>query len=162
MMRVHLVTFGAAACLLAMAGCQDEHSPSAEHEHEHDHAGHVIPAHKPKTFPDAVRRLRELRGQIALAASERTGREAMPIALDIAAWLPEIAADSDMPEQPWNRVNDQASVLLASFEVLGDKRPGDAHAALEAADRALSNLEELLARADPRWFDGSPTSTPSP
>ena len=129
-MKVHLVTFGAAACLLAVAGCQDEHSPSAEH----DHAGHVIPGtsrRRSRTLSGA----RELRGQIALAASERTGSEAMPIALDIAAWLPEIAADSDMPEQPWNRVNDQASVLLASYEVLGGKRPGDSHAALEAADR---------------------------
>ena len=31
--------------------------------HDEEHAGHVIPAHKPRTFPDAVRRLRELNDQ---------------------------------------------------------------------------------------------------
>lgn len=159
-MRLHLVALGTAACLLAVAGCRDEHSAGSEEEHEH--AGHVIPAHKPKAFPDAVRRLRELHGQIALTASERTGNGEMPIALDIATWLPEIAADSDMPERPWNRVNDQAGVLLASYEVLGGKRPGDSHAALEAAERALSDLEALLDGAAPRWFDGSHTGTSSP
>jgi hypothetical protein len=159
-MRKYLVTLGAAACLIAVAGCQGKDSASAEDEDEH--VGHVIPAHKPKTFPDAVRRLRELHPQIARSVSERSGDGAMAIALDVAAWLPEIAADSEMPEQPWNRVNDQAGVLLARYEVLGGKRSGDPHTALNAADRAISDLEALLAGADPRWFDGSHASTKFP
>ena len=43
-----------------IAGCRGEHSPGESGHDDEDHAGHVIPAHKPKTFPDAVRRLREL------------------------------------------------------------------------------------------------------
>src|ERR1700733_744685 len=46
------------ACLLAVAGCRGEHSPGAGHSHDEEHAGHVIPAHRPKTFLEAIRRLR--------------------------------------------------------------------------------------------------------
>jgi hypothetical protein len=46
--------------LLARAGCHAENSSGEANGNEEEHTGHVIPAHKPKTFPDAVRRLREL------------------------------------------------------------------------------------------------------
>jgi hypothetical protein len=168
-MRTHLVALAAATCLLATGGCQDDHVASAEHEpeHEHEKAGHVIPAHKPKTFPEAVRRLRELHHQIALAVSQgkalslHDGRT-LPIALDIATWLPEIAADSDMPERPWHRVNAQAGVILVRYQVLMSDRPGDSQAALKGADRAISSLEAILAEADSRWFDRFAVGNPSP
>ncbi len=44
-----------AACLVVVAGCRQEEPPGDELGHDQGHTGHVIPAHKPKTFPEAVR-----------------------------------------------------------------------------------------------------------
>ena len=51
------------ACLFAIVGCARNNSPGESGHDNDDHIGHVIPAHKPKTFPDAVRRLRDLNDQ---------------------------------------------------------------------------------------------------
>jgi len=147
----------AVACLLALPGCQGRGSPGDE-----DHAGHVIPAHKPKDFPSAVARLRELDGQIASKFAEGKARSlvedrTLPIALDIANWLPEIAADSDMPETPWDRVNASSSTLVESYQKLlagatGGPTPLDASSIIKQAGSVISSLESALASADPAWF----------
>ena len=49
-----------------------------------------------------MRLVRDLGGpQVPSSSRPKT----LQIAMDIANWLPEIAADSDMPEGPWNKVN---------------------------------------------------------
>jgi hypothetical protein len=153
-------------CLLALmsAGCRGDHP--AEGDHDEDHIGHVIPAHKPKDFPAAVHKLRELNraidagitgGQTRALVDDRT----LPIALDIATWLPEIAADSDMPEKPWNAVNTQSETLVAAYKHLVGGAD-DAGRAAKEADRSVAALEGLLAEADPRWFeDGVRREPPS-
>jgi hypothetical protein len=142
--------------LIALAGCQAENSPGHANGHEEDHAGHVIPAHKPKTFPDAVRRLRELNDQfLHPAAGEESGsstdHKSLGIALDIANWLPEIAADSDMPETPWNDVNTRSARLVADYQALFAGST-NARAELDQANAEIGNLEELVLSCDPRWF----------
>lgn len=155
-----------AVCLLPWAGCRPDHSPGEGPDHD-EHAGHVIPAHKPKDFPDAVRRLRELNRTIGakLAAGEagslRDGRT-LPIALDIANWLPEIAADSDMPEKPWDEVNARSGALVADYQKLMAGAATDAAAVLKDADRSVADLDRLLAGADPSWFDGTQGSARPP
>jgi hypothetical protein len=147
-----------ATILLGLAGCRGEHSPGEDHDH--DHIGHVIPAHKPRAFPEAVRRLRELNdrlargtvdGQPAAAPDDRT----LNIALDIANWLPEIAAESDMPEKPWNEVNARSAAIVADYQTILSRTAADAKSgAVSDAGRAISDLETLLAGADLRWFAG--------
>jgi hypothetical protein len=150
-----------ASLLFACAGCRGDQSPGESEEH----AGHVIPAHKPKDFPTAVRRLRELNEQIASRIAEGKARslvaeKTLPIALDIANWLPEIAADSDMSESPWNEVNDRSSELVADYEKLlagleiGDQ-PSDASALATEAGATIKALETILDSTDPRWFDSA-------
>jgi hypothetical protein len=150
-----------AALLFACAGCRGDQSPGESEEH----VGHVIPAHKPKDFPSAVRRLRELNGLIASKVAEGKAKslvaeKTLPIALDIANWLPEIAADSDMPESPWNEVNDRSSALVAHYEKIlagaeiGDQSPNVSVLATEAG-ATIKALETLLNSADPRWFDSA-------
>jgi hypothetical protein len=143
----------------ASAGCRGDRSRDDRPEEEH--IGHVIPAHKPKDFPVAVRKLRELnraidagiaRGQMKALNDDRT----LPIALDIATWLPEIAADSDMPEAPWNTVNARSESLVAAYKSLldGANSPGaDPSRAAKEADGSVSALEGLLAEAGPSWFE---------
>jgi hypothetical protein len=143
--------------LIALAGCQAENSPGHANGHEEDHAGHVIPAHKPKTFPDAVRRLRELNDQfLHPAAGEESGsstdHKSLGIALDIANWLPEIAADSDMPETPWNEVNMRSARLVADYQEVTAGNAGIARRELEQANAEIGNLEKLLLACKPSWF----------
>jgi hypothetical protein len=161
--------FAAALLCLAPGGCQGDRPAGDDHDGEH--AGHVVPAHKPKDFPAAVRRLRELartlgegtpRGRLQALAEDRT----LPIALDIATWMPEIAADSDMPEKPWDVVNAQSEALVASYKTLlgsaNGTGSGDAGAAAREADRAVAALERLVGEADPRWFEGNAPRATSP
>ena len=132
-----------------------------------NHVGHVIPSHKPKDFPSAVRRLRELNDQIASKIAEGRARslvseETLPIALDIANWLPEIAAGCDMPEPPWDEVNARSEALVPDFQKLIagatiDDRPADAPALATEASTIIKALETLLDSADPRWFELSRT-----
>ncbi len=145
------MTIGA-ACWLAVAGCRGEPSPGEDHEH----AGHVIPAHKPRTFPDAVRHLRELNDRLARAAAERPpGDQTLNVALDIANWLPEIAAESEMPEVPWNQVNARSAALVSDYRtILAGAAADDPDELVRDAGDAISGLETLLAAADPRWFAG--------
>jgi hypothetical protein len=154
--------FVAAACVLALQGCRGDHSHQGGEGEEEEHHGHVIPAHKPRTFPDAVRRLRELNAKIessvsAGSASDQHDDQALEFALDIATWLPEIAADSDMPEEPWNKVNAVATVIVTDYRRLSEgaaerERAVDAAALLKDAGRGLSELETVLAGANPKWF----------
>src|SRR5262249_44477586 len=128
------------------------------------HTGHVIPAHKPKSFPDAVHRLRELNGRIGLKVSERKldsllEDRTLPIALDIATWLPEIAADSDLPEGLWNKVDGLSGIIVADYKkILAGVATGDGPvstaATVDDAGRTILDLETLLAGTDPHWFDG--------
>jgi hypothetical protein len=151
-----------AAFLIAWAGCRGGQSPG-EAEAPEEHAGHVIPAHKPKDFPSAVRRLRELNAQITSKLAEGKARslvaeKTLPIALDIANWLPEIAADSDMPESPWDQVNVRSAALVADYQKIMagaavHDHPADAPALAIEAGSMIQGLETLLESADPRWFD---------
>jgi hypothetical protein len=154
------LAIGAAGLLLlAVAGCRGEHSPGENGDHDEDHAGHVIPAHKPRTFPNAVRRLRELNDRIASGAAQGQPATASPgepplnIALDIANWLPEIAAESDMPEKPWDEVNARSAAIVADYRTIlaGAATDGGGKPVRDAGE-AISGLEKVLAAADPKWF----------
>ena len=152
----------ALVCLCALsAGCQSGDSADDVHD-DHDHAGHDIPAHKPKDFPAAVHRLRELNTEISGKISDGgqrawAGDPALPNSLDIANWLPEIAADSDMPEKPWNEANARAVRIAADYReaqwALGaGGSVKKAAIAVKRAAGAISELELLLAATDPAWF----------
>jgi hypothetical protein len=143
----------ALALLAASAGCGDDH------EHDHDHAAHVDPAHRPENFPDAVDRL--IAGHEASRVALSAGRvdeahdELLPIQRDLVKWLPEVAADSDMPEGAWNRVDALSARLLAAYEpVLADLDAGRPVAGdrLAPAEPALEDLRTLRDEADPSWF----------
>jgi hypothetical protein len=147
-----------AACLLGVAGCRQQASPGDSHGQAS--TGHVIPAHKPKTFPDAVLRLREMNDRISHGLREEQpgssrDQKTLQMALDVANWLPEIAADSDMPEKPWNDVNTRSEALVADYEAILSAPPtNDPTGAVRDAGQVISDLETLLAAADPHWFAG--------
>ncbi len=151
----------ATTCLIILAGCHARNSPGDAQEHEEEHVGHVVPAHKPKTFPDAVRRLRELNDRflhdgVGKANGSPTSPTSLQIALDIANWLPEIAADSDLPEAPWDEVNSRSARLVADYQELLAGTAADARREVEQANAEIGNLERLLVSCQPSWFQGPP------
>ena len=155
----------AIVCFLALAGCRRDQHSAGEREEPEKHAGHVIPAHKAKDFPSAVRQLRELNDQIVSKIADGKARslvaeKTLPFALDIANWLPEIAAGCEMPELPWNEVNDRSATLVAGYQkILAgatiDDHLADSHALAIEASTTIKALETLLDSADPRWFDST-------
>jgi len=102
------MTTGLVVCLFALVGCssastgsQDAGSSQSSHaeEGDDDHAHHVIPDHKPETFPEAVEQLEE-------RTSPQASRDATSIQelKDIIGWLPELAAQTDLPRADWEAI----------------------------------------------------------
>jgi hypothetical protein len=155
---MHLLPLSLALALalaLAIGGC-GRRSPgeSPGHDGEDDHAGHAIPAHKPRDFPAAVRSLRELERRLGGSPRDRKDVE---VARDVANWLPELAADSDMPESRWDEVNARSAALVTAYEAIlagptTGAGPGDGATALAGADEAVASLEKLLDASEPAWF----------
>lgn len=125
-------------------GCQIPESPAPE-----DH-GHDLPEHRSDDFPHAVRRLRSLDAEIRSAVADgrivESNAELLAILIDIAGWLPELAAESDMPEAPWNRVNTLSNKLVSQYQDVQGTQ-------LSEVEPMLSELERIVEESDPAWFD---------
>lgn len=130
----------AAGCTGAASKQEPQARPSLEHEHEHEHHDHAHhdPEHKPKSFPEAVERLKGLRPD--LAARALPGSEEWEIAVDIVDWLPELAAESELNEREWNRVDGNASELRLVLQ----SREKNA-VSWDRFDSALEKLSESVA-----------------
>ena len=74
------------------------------HDEEQDHhLEHLIPAHKPQSFAEAVE---ELSSRGATVFTGQGSEDAHHELLDIIDWLPELAADSDLKRTQWEQVRD--------------------------------------------------------
>ena len=83
-------------------------------------AEHHTPAHKPADYSAAVTQLGKLHEEIVGGRARPAGELDVFTELgDVVRWLPELAADSDLPEEPWNRVartSDELLVLVAQIQ----------------------------------------------
>lgn len=140
-------------------GCRQE--PGAE-DGKGEHSGHIVPAHKPRNLPDAARRLWEINIELTQSSPSRdkpaSDRDALlTVAIDIASWLPEIAADCDLPETQWNTVNERSRVIAEAYEFLKANPGSDVHKLLEPAIHAVIDLEGMIATTDRAVFDSDPS-----
>ncbi|MCA9109686.1 MAG: hypothetical protein KDA52_07050 [Planctomycetaceae bacterium] len=85
-------------CCLFCASC------STEDQGEDQHLEHVVPAHKPATFEEAVTQLRARREQLQLEATSDRDPQKLAELGDIIRWLPDIAADSELLRPDWEQV----------------------------------------------------------
>jgi len=79
----------------------------------------VIPSHRPQDIGVAVARIGELHDQIGEEFEEGHAEhvdEAVHVMLDVARWLPEIAADSVLEEEDWNVVKADCESLGHTFD----------------------------------------------
>jgi hypothetical protein len=107
-------------CLLIvlLAGCHGVETEEAEHH---------TPEHMPADYPAAVDRLLALHVEF-INGSSRAADEIDVFAetYDIVRWLPMLAADSELKEEPWNRVHAASrsleEILTAVLAFNGDDR----------------------------------------
>lgn len=105
--------YATAACLLAalaLAAAPGCHRASATDE---DHLEHHVPHHKPQNLAGAIDQIDRRFELLGLADGTQNAERAAQLKelVDIVRWLPEIAGDSDLPEEQWNVV-DRASEKL--------------------------------------------------
>jgi hypothetical protein len=99
------------ALMVLICGC---------HDAEHEEAEHHVPAHKPAEFSLAVERIAAL--DLEVRSHNRRPDDQIDVfaeLYDVARWLPELAADSDLAEEPWNRVQ---QVSLRLEQILAEVR----------------------------------------
>jgi hypothetical protein len=147
--------------LLTAAGCQATHTEEAEHH---------TPEHKPRDFPAAVDRLLELRAEIVNKPVRPRGElDLFTEMYDVIRWLPDLAADSDLAEEPWNRVaaasRNLEDILLEMLAVPADDRVGaysDRETEHDRWLRQLLEIKQLFADQGPALSTiGKPDAAPN-
>ena len=152
-MTVVLKILTTACCLSAVlifTGCQPEastgekeadHGHGHEHGHEHGHDHHH--SDRPESLRAAIVELKELSDSFC-SAMEKDDTEAAHDPLhDLGKLLeamPELAADTDLPEEEWNLVKDEIDRLFDAFGEVDSafhKKDGDKKAAYEDAKSTI-------------------------
>lgn len=128
------------AAALILAGCG---RAAADHD---EHLEHHVPPHRPANFAAATAAIPrrwhtlEIIGQAGDPAAQRQRLDEL---LDIIRWLPELAGDSDLPEEPWDRVNALAQELHAHLRTAAERWPHDPSAKLPPLSDSQPLLDEL-------------------
>lgn len=127
--------------LFLLPGCSSE-------EHD-DHLEHHIPEHKPADFSRAVTEIQRRTDELRIADKFSPADRATKVneLFDIIRWLPELAGESDMPEEPWNKVNAISRSLAAALEPQRQTGAGNAEVPFPAPDlwdKAINDLSELV------------------
>lgn len=147
------------AVSLLLAGCQVS-TPDEPEEHAHHH----IPGHYPATYVVAVRNLRHRLDELA---PPRQGPAVTPARLeqfaDLLQWLPGLALETDMTQQPWTRLSEsvrRAEALLDQYrEGLLAASSEQRQQFREGFEPELALWEELRAMATDQIF--RPVDIPS-
>jgi hypothetical protein len=139
---------------LAAGGCVRSEASASKQEggdaSAYAQQEHHVPPYKPKDLPGA---LKSLRGRCAELVKHRAQKESGSFtkefqeALDIAGWLPEFAADTDLGRAEWDRVNEASNRLVAQLSKLQATDSADsAKDVREQINGALDSVDEVLRR----------------
>lgn len=132
----------AASFAAPLTACRERATSEATgHEHDpfHDHDHHT-PAHKPANLRAAIATLRERYDRLAeLSPESHAAEHEREELVDIVRWLPEIAGDSDMPEEQWNVVD------RVSAELLRQSESASSYSTTATREAVIESLDELAA-----------------
>jgi hypothetical protein len=119
-----------------------------DHDHEHEHSD------RPKSLKAAITKLKSLRDQIGAAMDKNDPDAAHEPLHDVGKLLeamPELAADTDLPESEWQEIKQEADRLFKAFGDVDSsfhKEDGDHQAAYKAVksiiDEGVTKLEAKL------------------
>lgn len=145
------------ACYLALSigslGCQStsetaKEDDGHEHGHDHDHADVSM------TFQDAVAELTAMRDQISNAIENddpELAHNPLHEVSEILEAIPELAADTDLPESEWQQVKAETERLFDAFSKIDSafhKQGSDKKAVYEevkaSINEGVANLEAML------------------
>lgn len=134
-----LVVLVIVVSILPLSGC---HRGTA-----HEEAEHHTPEHKPANYPAAIEQLLGLHREIMNGHPTRSADQIDVFSelFDVIRWLPELAADSDVTKEPWDRIHHTVKQFELDLEevrlVAADKR----HDAYRSREVVIdSNLRELV------------------
>lgn len=123
------------ASLIAMmlSGCTGDEVEMMDH-HEFEH--------RPPDYTTATVRLAELHEEIVSGSMQKNeeGEDEITESYDIVRWLPNLAADSDLAEPYWNRINESSESLL---EILDEVMVQDEVKRRDSYLRHESKIEDL-------------------
>ncbi len=118
-------------------GCGKEQASLFEHDH-------VTPKHWPSSLSDAATKIKQQCGS--------TENRTMTIDefAQLLAWVPEVAAETELSEPEWNEVNSTCEAV--SKLLLKDKQITDSNRSpfLELATN-LENVEKMLLERQPKF-----------
>lgn len=136
---------------LVVGGCnptKQASAPKDDHDHDHDH-----PA-VPRSLPAAMTELRDSWAEISTAMNDDDPDSAHEPLHDVGRVLeamPELAAETDLPESEWNEIKEVVDQLFDAFGKIDSafhKKDGDKVAAYESVkstiDEGVASLEAKL------------------
>jgi len=118
---------------------------------------HERPAHKPYSFSAAVERLERLERLHAEISRDLTSPRNQTADIfaeyfDVVRWLPELAADSDLSKELWDRIDTQSNVLWLYLESVSKAPPDRRQDAYQRQrgqiEKCLVNLRKLVPPVD--------------
>lgn len=136
-------------------GCSQETESSSHHDehghhHDHDH-GH---SERPESLQAAITELVVIRDNIRNSMENddpESAHEPLHQAGELLQVMPELAADTDLPESEWNSINEQIDRLLDAFGKLDlafhdDSDPQAAYESTSSAiDEGVAAMQAKLA-----------------
>jgi hypothetical protein len=146
MMNSNYSTIVCSSLLCLLIGCVQGCVQGRESLHEMDH---TQPAHWPVDLRDAKEKLqaRESIGRSTDSTPEAR-QQARQELLDIVRWMPEIAADTDMPESTWNKIYERSESIrkaLQSNRSAGEVGP-DIESLCQLLEQSITDLAAMQSR----------------
>ena len=129
---------------LLLSGCSESQA-EVEHEHHHDHGPRP-------TFDDVVTLLRKQYRWATNAAAKDDAKHFLHELADFhesVELLPELAAETDLRKDEWDRVHAASKVLEAEVARLSESKSPPSAAERAAIDAAFEQLDEAVSKHSP-------------
>lgn len=149
------VVLACLALLISVTGCGEKTTVGSESE---EHLEHFVPPHKPASYSDLVKSLRDRIDQVSAGGTPSETQKTE--LLDVIRWIPEIAANSDLRKSDWEVAAGTSVTMERLFqECFGSSADGDtavgksdggqsgAGSVRERFQPLISTLDEMVSRA---------------